>query len=466
MRKGIFFFVLSLVFLTLGCSREQSQAPLAPGDQEGISIDLQVQAFALALAEQAGWPIEASTEELGQAGVSLAKCSPAPLVNFQRTAVAGDVAHYSARLRVGSGPYDVIGLHRIVREKRPWQPVKRNKSFFFQHGSSKDFIGMMQPGLYSPSTSDDFGLAYYLARHDVDVWGIDQGWTLVPATVTNTDFMLDWGLERQVSDLRTAIGVARLTRILTGCGLDKMVLAGYSNGVPTVVSVVNEESQLRPALRQIGGLVPVDNAIKVDAGPMKEALTWYSETYREYYKNGMAGEPVTFALMADMVRNNPDGHDFDATMTNVDFVMTMVTGPTLFPGHPFHYWAANWENGKPIGLRFTERELWLDFLASGTAWEPYIWTADWCGYVAGLLDTRYDDHLGDIRIPILNLTPGGGYADATLYGISLFGSSDIQHLRPTLGPPVEADFAHIDLFTSADAEHLVWQPLLQWINTH
>ncbi|HOT95491.1 MAG TPA: hypothetical protein PLN61_06870 [bacterium] len=466
MRSSMLFVALGLVLLTLTCSKEQGYAPLAPSDQDGVMADASIQAFARTLAEQAGWPVEASGEELAEAGLALAKGGVAPLMDFERTLIANDIAHYSVRLRVGPGTYDVIGLHRVVREKRPYQPLKTRKSIFFQHGSSKTFAGMWLPGLASPSTPDDFGMGVFLARHDIDVWGIDQAWALVPASESNTDFMIDWGLERQVGDLRTAVAVARLTRILTGCGDAKMILAGFSNGVPTTVSLVNEESQLPAVRRHVGGYIPIDCAIKVAEGAPKEAMKSYVAAYQAIHDGGVYGEQVMFALMADKVRNDPDGHDFDATLTNVEFVLTVVTGPTLFPGHPFHYWAGVWADGKPAGLRFTDRELWLDFLASGTAYEPIIWTVEWCGYVAGVMNTSYDDHLGDIRIPILNLTPAGGFAEATRYGLSLLGSRDIETLMPSMGLPAEEEFAHIDLFTAPEAEHLVWQPMLRWINAH
>ena len=466
MQRCIVILVCLVGLLTIGCSKEQEPASLAPARQEAVAFDADVQAFASTVMEQAGWPLEATAEEMTDAGAALGKKGPAPVFGFERTHIAGNIALYTLRLRVGPGQYDVIGLNRIVKEKRPFQPIKTAKSLFFQHGSSKTFVGMMLPGVTSPTTPDNFGMGYFLARNDVDVWGIDQAWAIVPATETNTDFMIDWGLARQMNDLHTAVGVARLTRIMTGCGNAKMILAGYSNGVPTTISLVNEETQLPTYLRNIGGYIPIDNAIKVDAGAMKDALVKYATDYSEFVAAGNGGEMVYFAMMADAVRNNPDGYDLLAGVTNLDYVLNVVAGPTLFPGHPFHYWAATWTDGKPTGLRFTDWELWLDFLASGTAWEPYIWTAEWCGYVAGTFDTPYDDHLGEIRVPILNLTPAGGYADATFYGLSLLGSRDKETIMPSMGGPVEQEFAHIDLFTAPEAELLVWRPLLRWIRSH
>jgi len=378
------------------------------------------------------------------------------------------LAHYSVQLRVGSGEYDVIGLHRVVRERRPHLPIRTKKSVFMQHGSSKDFVGMWLPGLTSETTPDDFGMGVYLARHDIDVWGIDQSWTLVPGSETNDEFMMDWGLERQMGDLRTAVAVARWTRILTGCSAAKMILAGYSNGIPTTVSLVNEETQIPRGLRNVGGYIPIDCPIKAEPGGLiQEILTAYSEQYQALHAGGLYAEPVLFGPLAELVRNHRDDPSpFDSTMSNLEFALFMCAAPVLLPGHPFHYWAGTFEGGMPTGLRFVTEDLWLDFLASGTAYEPIIWSADWCGYVAGILDTPYDDHLADIDVPVLNVTPGGGFAEETLYGLDLLGSSDIETLSPSKGLPPEEDYAHIDIFTDPESETLVWQPMLEWIVSH
>jgi len=39
-------------------------------------------------------------------------------------------------------------------------------------------------------------------------------------------------------------------------------------------------------------------------------------------------------------------------------------------------------------------------------------------------------------------------------------------LMPSLGPPLETDIGHIDIFTWPGAENLFWQPMLAWINAH
>mgnify|MGYP006283038269 CR=1 FL=1 len=170
-----------------------------------------------------------------------------------------------------------------------------------------------------------------------------------------------------------------------------MMLAGCSNGVPTTVSLVNEETQLPPGRRDVGGYVPIDCPIKAAPGLLQETLAFYSDLYGDLYAGGLYAEPVTSAPMAELVRCCPDEiSPFDSTMTNLEHALTMSVAPVLFPGHPFHDWAGTFdESGAPTGLRFTDWELWRDFLASGTAYEPIIWSVEWTGYVAGTLETPF-----------------------------------------------------------------------------
>ena len=148
-----------------------------------------------------------------------AVCNPpdgCSISGFQRTVIVPGIVHYSALVQVGPGEYDRIGIHRVVQENRPGYPIKVVGRVMLQHGDAKDFVGMFLPGVYSPGTPVDFGCAIYLARGGIDVWGIDQGWTLVPLETQHFEFMKEWGLQWAVDNLSTALAIARETRRLSG----------------------------------------------------------------------------------------------------------------------------------------------------------------------------------------------------------------------------------------------------------
>jgi hypothetical protein len=78
----------------------------------------------------------------------------------------------------------------------------------------------------------------------------------------------------------------------------------------------------------------------------------------------------------------------------------------------------------------------------------------------------YDDHLEDITVPVLYVGAGGGFGEFGVYTTTLLGSTDVTtHIVHTAAPRV-VDFGHADLFLAGDAQALVWQPLLTWLQAH
>src|SRR4051812_17580569 len=64
-----------------------------------------------------------------------------PVSAIQRRALTADVAEYTFKLRVGSGPYDQIGIHRVVKETAPNVPIHTAKAVFMVHGDVWGFDG-------------------------------------------------------------------------------------------------------------------------------------------------------------------------------------------------------------------------------------------------------------------------------------------------------------------------------------
>lgn len=80
----------------------------------------------------------------------------------------------------------------------------------------------------------------------------------------------------------------------------------------------------------------------------------------------------------------------------------------------------------------------------------------------------WDDHLAEITVPVLYVGAAGGFGEAGVYTTTLLGSSDVSVLLVRVQPPelVIADYGHGDLFQAEDAETLVWEPLLTWLEAH
>ena len=248
-----------------------------------------------------------------------------------------------------------------------------------------------------------------------------------------------------------------------------MILSGYSNGVISSVALVNEETQLPASLRQVGGYIPIDLPIKMEPGLLRDGVTGLVEGYyRPSYEAGQYQENNSFPPTAELIRCCVNDPSPVPGLTNLQYVLYGMCSPMFgAEASGFHYWAGVFDdNGVPTGLRYTTLDMWLDFMTAAPPYEPMVWGLEWLSYAAGISETPYDDHLGEICVPILNVTPAGGFADATLYGVSLLGSTDKQTLMPGLGLPVMEEVAHIDIFTAQNAPALVWQPILDWIVSH
>ena len=395
----------------------------------------------------------------------LAACGP---VTVAREIVTADIAHYTYAVRTGPGKYDRIRVHRVVRETRPGLPIRTAKNLFFQHGDCKDFMGMCLPGLLSPVPARDFGFAVFLAQNGVDVWGIDQSWTLVPETETDFAFMADWDLGHAMRDLRLGITIARALRFATGSGPGPMILSGYSSGVYSTVALLNDETKLPPVLRQVSGYIPVDCPIKSNDAAVQQAFITDLALEDGLLAAGQYGAFIPFRMLGQLARSAPDDPSpLVPGFTNLQIALYFSFSPDATPPFPYHYWAGILDpDGMPTGPRFVDREFWLNFLETAIVWQPVRFFRDYDILISNVSNSLFDDHLDKVRVPVLDVASGGGFGGRTAYGVSLLGSTDVQHLIASVGPPVETDFSHIDLFTTTMAQGLFWRPVLDWITAH
>ena len=458
-----------LLFAWQGCSKK---TPSAPDTEKSIleqnTANLNPQHLAEEMIQQIGWEIDAQAVE--EAGIipSLKKSHPGLVSRYLREPLPGNIAHYTFIVRTGSGPYDEIGIHRVVKEKRAFAPIKSSRNLFLQHGDAKDFTGIFQPGIRSANTADEHGIAWFLADSDVDVWGIDQAWTLVPSGMSDVSFMADWGLDRQVADLSFALSIARFSRLLTGAGSEPMILSGYSSGVVTGYALLNEETQLAEKARNVRGFIPVDLGLKLSDPYLKGFFADYGKNALQLIANGQACEEVAFQPLGYLARTDPDGASpILSGMTNMQAALLFAGGQVFGEGSTFHYIAAKLENGMPVSLHKISIPQWLDFLEASVAYEPWKFEADYCALFADASETKFDDHVAEITVPIFNVAAAGGIGELSRFGTTLLGSSDITHLIVQLGATSTLEeFGHIDLFTAENAPILVWQPILDWIRSH
>jgi hypothetical protein len=134
----------------------------------------------------------------------------------------------------------------------------------------------------------------------------------------------------------------------------------------------------------------------------------------------------------------------------------------------WHYFAPVVEDGQVVGVNYTPLPAAQDFVQTAAFVEAMSFYHDYAVILCDEEDVPYDDHLADITVPVLSIAPAGGIGETGDYGLTLLGSTDITILNIQLHPEDERvlDFGHIDIWTADDAPVLVWQPMVDWINSH
>jgi hypothetical protein len=467
LRMGL--FLVLAVTLMAGCANERDRsAPTAPvGAPPNANLD--PVGVAADIARQAGWAIEIEEPSEGMIAPSLPVPGGDKALLMQRQVLVGNIVHYSIRVRVGPGAHDVFGLHRVVREARPYQPIRTSKSVFLQHGDLKDFTGMFLPGAASPRLPDDYGLAVQLAQSDLDVWGIDQAWTLVPNGLGDYSFLLDFGLDRCISDLTTGIEIARVTRWLTGNGYRQMALLGYSSGAALGFAYLNEQTQRPQCLQQTCAFVPVDYGLKGDVESWFQALRQDMVLYESLIESGYNRQDNPFGMFGPPALADPDGpSELIPGLTNRQAAIAVAAFPA-YSMATYHFLAGVFDaDGMPADLQYTRFDNWVEFMLASPPHETVAFMRDYSMTALPEYDTVWDDHLAAITTPILYLNAIGGGGAFGLHTLDLISSTDVTVRNFGFHPPEEIllDFGHIDLFLAEGAADFVWAPTKDWIVTH
>jgi pimeloyl-ACP methyl ester carboxylesterase len=409
------------------------------------------------------------------AGPSRAQSSPVTIsigsifTPMERRALTSNVAEYSFKVRVGFGPYDEIGLHRVVKESAPNVPARASRAVFLTHGDIWNFRAAFLTGAKP--------LPVFLAEQGVDVWGIDLRWTSVPASVTDFSFMKKWGIEQDARDLGTGIAAARFVRALAGSGYGKVFLLGWSRGGQIGYAYLNGESQLPPAFGQVRGFIPVDIYLKTDVPQFRTAACQRQQATEAMIAAGSytATSGGLIATLGTLAATNPGGPSIlDPNLTNRQAGLLVGEATfTFFPGvepAPFYHFTGGTfdAQGRPSGLLYSNEADLFTLEQRSSPFQPNRELADADKATCDQMDVAFDDHLDDITVPILYLGAGGGFGELGIYTTTLLGSTDVTTLVVHKVPAAQriADYGHADLFLANDAQVLVWQPLLDWLRAH
>ncbi|HEX6084284.1 MAG TPA: hypothetical protein VF266_07150 [Thermoanaerobaculia bacterium] len=384
------------------------------------------------------------------------------LRQYERRVLAGDVAEYTYTVRVGDGPYDEIGLHRVVRESAPGQPARTERAIFLAAGDIWNFRAAFLTGAQP--------LPVFLANQGVDVWGIDYRWTRVPAGVGDTSFMQQWGMEEDASDLGVALGIARFARTQNG-NPGPLFLLGWSRGGQIGYTYLAGEADRAPGLRHVEGFIPVDIYVKTDV-PQLEAFACQRRANTEaliasgQHANPVGGLVSVLGLLAQVDPNGASILDPNLTNRQAGLLVGQATFALLGglePAPAYHFTGGVFDmNGAPNGLLYSNEAELFAFEAAAAPFQPNRELADADALTCGTANVD----LASITVPVLYIGAGGGFGDFGKYTTTLLGSTDVTTLVVSKVPAEQRlfDYGHADLFLANDAQQQVWQPLLDWMN--
>lgn len=397
------------------------------------------------------------------------------LGSVKRQQLTGNIYEYTLILKVGDGDFDEIGIHRVVEEKSPGVPVKTKRAVMLLHGDSCNFTNAFM----ATTANQSFGV--YLAEQGIDVWGIDLRWNSVPDITTDFSFMEDWDTSLHLKDIKLAVKLARTVRGLTGSDDGRIFMLGHSRGAQFLFAYANEESQLPEQRRDLKGIIPVDMVYKFspDQGDLKQAALVRYQAYKSLYDSGVYydDEAKNMKIIAYLAQSAPDGPSpvipGFTNMQAAQFVLTATHATYQAPLQPpvpfYHYLGGTFdEYGLPAGLQFATQGNIIDNAFAAPNFQSLGEIIDGEAIMSDNIENPYDDHLGDIKIPVYYIGAAGGFGQYGAYILELLGSADKNSLIVQVYPSEAAalDYGHADLFWADNAKGLVWEPICSWIKSH
>jgi len=378
--------------------------------------------------------------------------------DFSRTELGAGIAHYKFKVRVGKGEFDVIRIHRVVRESRPFHTVPTKGNVFMVHGAFTGFEGtFLSSGLESENDINAKTSApFYLASKNIDVWGIDMGWTMI-SNDENQDFsfMDGWGYEKEARHTLRAMSIARMVRGFSGQGFSGLNILGFSSGNTVAYAAANSEVQ-KPHImkRHIKGIISVDNAFKTEDG---ESGCDSAQGVLDQINNGVFQNTngKFFQTMGFLAHNLPDEISpifNDGSTTNIQAFRLVFAMDAFAFG--FNFFGGNFG-----GLLNSDEERATRAIANYSHFMPNQLWYEIDAVNCSSMNVTFDVHIDLISVPILYVGAELGVGAAGEYTSSLTASTDVtNHIVP--------GFGHADSWLANDASQLMWPELRSWINSH
>ena len=354
-----------------------------------------------------------------------------------------------------NGPYDKIGLHRLV-----------------QTGINPKGVVFINPGTYltgealtsNPST-DNFTLtenqsqAIYWANRGYDVYAIDYRTHFVPATLTTSQlgFMANWGWDQWISDIKEGVNMAKATS-----GVSKVFMAGQSFGGRATMNYVTVYGQDIRGIILLDGGNASSNTNPTNSYNLTEALSQENATasWGLITPNlpGRTQIAPSFQTLMKYVLANPAAPAQFPPGTPLSPTISPITNQ---PWNNITEWCSNQLNGATSNIlggymnvstvirayagmdRYWPDRLNLEFNAY----------QDWnnCPYVT----YDFDDNYKAVNVPLIGFT-------SELFGLDRYGPiGNISN--PDTTKTILYSYGHMDVFMGTYSVRDVSEPTYKWL---
>ena len=363
--------------------------------------------------------------------------------------------------RAPYGPYDRIGVHRVVKEG-----IEPHGVYFMLPGTWSNGEQLISNPITDSRTKyEEHSHALYLANRGWDVYAIDYRTHFVDQQLTpdNLSFMVDWGWNEWIGDLKEAINLAKAVS-----GDMKVYLAGDSFGGRAMSHYASMfwEEDLKGILPRDGGTVAkydeyVNN--EYDLPAMIAGLA------AENWSREVGGSGTLFFYQYAI--ENPGALAVFPPWEPWYPWPAFFTGqllPGAFPGLLLFEWcAAGLASVSNMAEGFGDPAVMVALMAGFDRYWPTRLSLDdsaindWndCPYVAtGLIPYDFDDYYHEIDVPLLGFS-----ADSYYTGLSTFRH---QIVNPDFTGIMLPGYRHLDVYSGEFSVQDVSEPTYEWLMSH
>ncbi|MEM3726023.1 MAG: alpha/beta fold hydrolase [Candidatus Bathyarchaeia archaeon] len=366
-----------------------------------------------------------------------------------------------------NGPYDKIGLHRLVKKG-----IKPLGVLFILPGTWSNGEQLISNPPEDPWTKDEAHTqAIYWANRGFDVYSIDYRTHFVPIYLSTSElsFMFDWGWDQWISDIKEAVDKAKEVS-----GAKRIYLAGESFGGVAAINYASKywKEDLKGLILLDPGasgaaVVGVKNPNPTNSFNLPAALyamnatgAWGSEVHsREgstggiflfQYADKYPGAPAEFPPGTPLQPpiNPITGKPWANIAEWCAFAIYMAWGAGVVSNIYGGYGNAL----VMIHTCATFDRYWPTRLALETT--AYI---DWknCPY----LTYDFDEHYSEIDVPILVF-------QSERFGYALYGKINPGIANPDVTVNVLWGYGHLDVYSGEYSMNDVSAPVYEWMVSH